>query len=285
MPTFDGQDWAGFISQFEACVEYYRWTTKTKTIRLYTSIVGDARKSLGTVQARSWEFEKLKRHLEVRYGRSYVFAQIQAELFAKTMKTHQNIHAYLDELMAIANTGNIPAARQQELVYTAFIYGLRPNEHMYRWVTQREQEGTIESAVELAEAYEMEHGSGPIRPRGLAQLDSRDSTGNDMAIAAVDCDARSDAPAPSWEKQLLSKFDKMATGVHEQLSSIDDRLKDCEQYQADTTKRWKERMARNKKRKQERRDQQDRDDGGRGSDKRKSQQSADVNARAETSDE
>ena len=49
MLLFDGGDWAGFISQFEACDSYYGWDEKTRAIRLYTSIIGDARKLLGSV--------------------------------------------------------------------------------------------------------------------------------------------------------------------------------------------------------------------------------------------
>ena len=107
MPLFDGGDWAGFMSQFEACINYYGWTEKTKAIRLYTSIVGEARKTLGAVGASNWSFAQLKRHMEVRYGKSKVFAQIQAELLQFARKPEQTLHMYHDELVAASRTANI----------------------------------------------------------------------------------------------------------------------------------------------------------------------------------
>ena len=77
------------MSQFEACIDYYGWTEKTKTIRLYTSIVGDARKTLGTVSANNWTYNQLKKHMEVRYGKSKVYAQIQTELLTHTRNPGQ----------------------------------------------------------------------------------------------------------------------------------------------------------------------------------------------------
>ena len=81
-PLFNGGDWAGFISQFEACSDYYGWSEKTKAIRLYTSIIDDARKFLGSVQAGAWTFARLKKHMDVQFGTNNVLADIQQQLFA-----------------------------------------------------------------------------------------------------------------------------------------------------------------------------------------------------------
>ena len=55
----------------------------------------------------SWTFAQLKRHMEVRYGRSKVYAQIQSELLAKHRKPAQSLHAYHDEIVAASYTANI----------------------------------------------------------------------------------------------------------------------------------------------------------------------------------
>ena len=140
MPLFDGGDWAGFISQFEACSAYYGWKDKTKAIRLYTSIVGNARKSLGTARAGTWSFARLKRHMEVRYGKNKVFATIQEELFSRQRQPNQTLYAFHDEIVAAANTANISDDQRTQLVYTAFVYGLRSNKHMHRWVSRRDDD-------------------------------------------------------------------------------------------------------------------------------------------------
>ena len=117
MPLFDGVDWAGFISQFEACSAYYCWNEKTKAIRLYISIVSDARILLGTARAANWPFDRLKRHMEVRFGKNKVFATIQEEMFARQRRANKSLYAsFHDEIVVAANTANITDEQRTQLV-------------------------------------------------------------------------------------------------------------------------------------------------------------------------
>ena len=286
MPLFDGGDWAGFISQFEACSEYYGWTEKTKSIRLYTSIIGEARKSLGSAQAGAWSFARLKKHMEVRFGKNKVFAQIQAELFARQRRPDQSLYAYHDEIIAAANTANIPDDQRTQLVYTAFVYGLRSNKHMHRWVSRRDKVGTIESALELAEAYEDEYGPESVLQSLPVSVNARDSTGNSLAVALPSANTKSAAVCvdaveiqgdTSLAQQMTAGFQKMENQLTKQFETIDTRLGAVEKYQADQVRRWEDRKSRNQQRRDHKR-------ARRWNDNPDSQRSADVSVR-ETSDD
>lgn len=247
MPLFTGDDWAGFISQFEACIQYYGWTEKTKVIRLHTSISGDARKALGAASTGNWTFDQLKRHMERRYGKSKVYAQIQSELLAKSRKPGQSLHSYHDEIIAASYTANIPENKRQELVYTAFIYGLRANQHMHRWVTRRETSGTIDQALEIAEIYEDEFGSDPVLMSRPITVNARDSTGNSLAIGlpesaeqtTVSVDAvQTENGDASLKAQLKSGFQSMQSFIDKKFENLDSRLQGVETWQANQVRRW-----------------------------------------------
>ena len=260
MPLFDGGDWAGFMSQFEACINYYGWTEKTKTIRLYTSIVGAARKTLGAVNTSTWTYAQLKKHMEVRYGKSKVYAQIQSELLSRTRKPGQALHEYYDELVATSYTANIPEVKRVELIHTAFVFGLRGNQHMHRWVTKREEEATIEAALEAAELYEDEYGSEPVLQSRPVTVNARDTTGNTMAVAllgneatdramnTVSVDAVSaeavDSTAPTT---FTNEFKQLRSFITQKFETLDSRLGGVEQWQTNQVKRWKENAEKRKK--------------------------------------
>ena len=70
----------------------------------------------------------------------------------------QSLHEFYNAICSVADTANITAAESGKIVYTAFMHGLRTNRHMHSWVTRRELSGNIESALELATAYEKEYG-------------------------------------------------------------------------------------------------------------------------------
>ena len=260
MPLFDGGDWAGFMSQFEACINYYGWTEKTKTIRLYTSIVGKARKTLGAVNANTWSYAQLKKHMEVRYGRSKVYAQIQSELLSRTRKAGQTLHEYHDELVAASYTANISEAKRVELIHTAFVFGLRNNPHMHRWVTKRELETTIESALEAAEAYEDEYGSEPVFQSMPVSVNTRDATGNPLAVAllgrdntdtqskSVSVDAVQTVENDGSMQALMStEFKQLKGHITQKFDTLDGRLGDLEKWQASQIKRFKESAEKRKK--------------------------------------
>ena len=261
MPLFDGGDWAGFISQFEACDAYYGWDEKTRAIRLYTSIIGDARKSLGSVPAGAWSFARLKKHMEVRFGKNKVFAQIQAELFSRQRRPDQTLYAFYDEIIAAANTANIPDDQRTQLIYTAFVYGLRSNKHMHRWVSRRDKEGTIESALELAEAYEDEYGADSVLQSLPVTVNARDSTGNALAVAlpnmksaAVSVDAVDICQGDtSLAQQMTAGFKKMEVQLTKQFETIDTRLGAVEKYQSEQIRRWEDRKSRNRQRRDHKR--------------------------------
>ena len=257
MPLFDGVDWAGFMSQFEACNEYYRWNEKTKAVRLYTSIIGAARKSLGSARAGSWSYDRLKRHMEVRYGKNKPFAQIQRELFALKRGADQSLYAFHDEIIAAADTANIPDEQREQLVYTAFVYGLRSNTHMHRWVSRRDTVGTIESALELAEAYEDEYGPTSVLQSLPVSVNARDSTGNPLAVALPSTsDSKTvsvDAAVPSQSdlaltNQMQAGFNKIEKQITKQFATIDTRLGAVEKYQTEQIRRWENRKSRNQQR-------------------------------------
>ena len=259
MPLFDGKDWAGFMSQFEACINYYGWTEKTKTIRLYTSIVGEARQTLGAVGASNWSFSQLKRHMEVRYGKSKVYAQIQAELLQHVRKPEQTLHMYHDELVAASRTANISEQQRAELVHTAFVFGLRNNQHMHRWVTRHEREPTLEAALLAAEEYEEEYGSEPVFQSLPISVNARDSTGNPLAVALVGADNGSAAASTvsvnavqteeaddSMKKWMNKEFKQMSSTLQSRFDKLDTRLAGVEKWQADQIQYFKDRAAKNR---------------------------------------
>ena len=93
-----------------------------------------------------------------RFWKCTRYAQIQTELFAVKREPDQSLNEFYDAKCSIADTANITAAESEKLVYTAFMHGLCTNRHMHSWVTRCELSGNIESALELAEAYEKEYG-------------------------------------------------------------------------------------------------------------------------------
>ena len=260
MPLFDGGDWAGFMSQFEACINYYGWTEKTKTIRLYTSIVGEARKTLGAVNANTWTYTQLKKHMEVRYGRSKVYAQIQSELLSLLRKPGQTLHAYYDELVAASYTANIPEGKRVELIHTAFVFGLRGNQHMHRWVTKRERGSTIEAALEAAEAYEDEYGSAPVLQSTPISVNSRDATGNPLAVALYGCEqsemqgnnvsvdvVQAEGSDTSLKTFFAGEMKQFRSHINKKFDTLGERLDSVEKWQANQIKRWKESAEKRKK--------------------------------------
>ena len=278
MPLFDGGDWAGFMSQFEACINYYGWTEKTKAIRLYTSIVGEARKTLGAVGASNWSFAQLKRHMEVRYGKSKVFAQIQAELLQFARKPEQTLHMYHDELVAASRTANISERQREELVHTAFVFGLRNNQHMHRWVTRHEREPTIEAALAAAEEYEEEYGSDPVFQSLPVTVNARDTTGNALAVALVGAE-NTTTPHPSVSvnavqtedggdlKQMMNQgFKQLSSNLQSKFDKLDTRLAGVEKWQADQIQYFKDRAAKQRaereKRNKEWKDKKDKRNNG-----------------------
>ena len=117
LPLFDGHDWPGFIAQFETCARHYKWSDEIKAVRLFTSIVGEARRSLGTTMTAKWSYSTLKQHLENRYGKNKRFEQIQEELFALSRKSSSNLQEYYDQISRLANTADITESERQKLVY------------------------------------------------------------------------------------------------------------------------------------------------------------------------
>ena len=258
LPLFNGKDWAGFMSQFEACVDYYGWTDKTKTIRLYTSIVGDARKTLGSVSANNWTYGQLKKHMEVRYGKSKVYAQIQTELLTHVRKPGQGLHDYHDEIVAVSQTANITETQRKELVHTAFVLGLRGNKHLHRWVTKRELAPTIEAALAAAEDYEDEYGSDTEYHSMPVAVNTRDSTGNPLAVALVNNKASTntsqtvavnevEADDSSLKAYMKTEFKQMSGRIDKKLDGIATRLDTVEKWQSDQVKRWKENAEKRKR--------------------------------------
>ena len=248
MPLFDGGDWAGFMSQFEACINYYGWTEKTKTIRLYTSIVGAARKTLGDVNVSTWTYAQLTKHMEVRYGRSKVYAQIQSELLSRLRKTGQTLHSYYDELVAASSED-----KRGELIHTAFVFRLRNHPHMHRWVTKREKGVTIEAALEAAEAYGNEYGSDAILQSMPVTVNARDTTGNLLAVAlmsgpgaehqnkSVSVDMVQVDPGDGSMRSLMSaEFKLMKNHINQKFDTLDTRMQDVEKFQAAQIQRWKD---------------------------------------------
>ena len=155
----------------------------------------------------------------------------------------QSLHAYHDEIVAASYTANIPDNKRVELVYTAFIYGLRHNQHMHRWVTRRDTIGTIESALEIAEIYEEEFGSDSILQSRPVTVSTRDSTGNALAVrlpepddlATVSVDAvQTESSDMRWQKE----FKQLHTHIDQKFDDFDARMLTVEKYQAAQMRRW-----------------------------------------------
>ena len=131
LPLFDGHDWPGFIKQFEACVRYYKWSDHEKAMRLAMSMVGEARLALMSTRTPHWSYATLRKHLEARFGKCTRYAQTQTELFAVKREPDQSLQEFYDAICSIADTANVTAAESEKLVYTAFMHGLRTNQHMH----------------------------------------------------------------------------------------------------------------------------------------------------------
>lgn len=249
LPLFDGHDWPGFMYKFRACARRYRWGDRVKARRLHTSIVGEAREALGLATGATWSYYQLKRHLENRYGhRNAAFTKLQQNLFARRRKPHQSFVEFYEELLAAANTSTIDGPLRDNLVYTAFIYGLNPNSHMYRWVVRREREGTVESAIGLAAAYEREFHVPAWRQPQLVTVNARHAqpsaklgryspSGSPRVMPAA-------GDGQSLCTQMANGFKKLETHVSMKVAGLDRRLLNVEAFQHEHVRRMRAQHAR-----------------------------------------
>ena len=188
-----------------------------------------------------------------------MFAQIQAELLQRTRKPEQSLHAYHDELVAASRTANIPEHQRADLVHTAFVFGLRNNQHMHRWVTRHEREATIEAALEAAEEYEEEYGSEPVFQSLPVSVNARDSTGNPLAVALIGADKSSmtsptvsvnavQAEDGELKKTVGSEVKRLTSNLQSKVDKLDTRLQGVEKWQAEQIQYYKDRAAKNRER-------------------------------------
>ena len=129
------------------------------------------------------------------------------------------------------------------------------------WVSRRDKEGTIESALELAEAYEDEYGADSVLQSLPVTVNARDSTGNALAVAlpnmksaAVSVDAVDICQGDtSLAQQMTAGFKKMEVQLTKQFETIDTRLGAVEKYQSEQIRRWEDRKSRNRQRRDHKR--------------------------------
>ena len=249
VPLFDGHDWPGFMSKFRACARHYGWTDRVKARRLHTSIIGEAREALGLATGATWSYYQLKKHMDNRYGyRNAIFSKLQSELFARRRKPGQSLSDFYEELLTAANKARIDNPMRDNLVYTAFIYGLYPDSHMYRWVARRERVGTVESAISLAAAYEHEFGGPVWRQPPMVTVNARHVQQSSKLGRYSPSSSPRVMPAAgdgqSLCTQMADGFKKLETHVSTKVAGLDRRLLNVEAVQHEHVRRLREREAR-----------------------------------------
>ena len=128
---------------------------------------------------------------------------------------------------------------------------------MHRWVSRRDTIGTIESALELAEAYEDEYGPTSVLQSLPVSVNARDSTGNALAVAIPSAASTKtvsvDAAVPdqgdlSLTTQMQAGFKNIEKQITQQFATIDTRLGAVEKYQGEQIRRWENRRSKNQQR-------------------------------------
>lgn len=240
LPQFDGTDWPGFIDAFEACVRYYQWPDQVKAIRLRTSLTGPARSALATAQSMLWSYDQLKQQLEQRFDESKKFEQIQNELFTLVRKPGQRLHEFYDEIVHAASNNSLSDRQREKLIYTAFVYGLRSDRRMHHWVARHERSGTINGALNIAEAYEDSDPCPalPTPPR-MVTVNARQITKSPVSPKKT---AAALVTSPSLGAQMTAGFQRIERQITTQIARLDNRLKLVEVFQNDQKRRYNERQ-------------------------------------------
>ena len=246
VPLFDGRDWPGFMSKFRECARHYKWSDHVKARRLHTSIVGDARKAIGLATGANWSYYQLKRHLEQRYGNyNAAFTRLQQKLFVRRRRPGQSLVDFYEELVATASAANLSSSLRERLVYTAFLYGLYPDSHMYHWIARREQKGTVENALGIAAAYEQEFHAPIQRQPPMVTVNARNVQQNSKLGRYSPNSSPRVMPAAGDGRSLCAQmadgFKKLETHVSTKVAGLDNRLQTVESFQREHMRKLRDR--------------------------------------------
>ena len=159
VPVFTGQNWSTFLNQFENVADYYQWTDDERAVCLHNAIRGDAANALGAAGSKTWSYNRLVEHMEMRHGRNKSYGDIVIELMSHTREPDQPLSAWHDHVINIVNTANLTPEQERMTAFLGFVYGLRANQGMLNKVLARSRHSTISEAFDHAVAWERDHGS------------------------------------------------------------------------------------------------------------------------------
>ena len=159
IPTFDGNDWPAFKSVFESVASHKRWMPSFKALQLKCSITGAARAALNVVDSSEWTYEQLVEHFELRYGKNQTKVDVMNALDKLSRKQSQSLISWRDEVIPVANSGDLTKKQYRELTHYIFLRGLRTYPQLMHWVSERDTEETLQSCFETAKRYERDFGT------------------------------------------------------------------------------------------------------------------------------
>lgn len=193
IPKFDGKDWPAFKSVFESVAAHKKWSPSFKALQLKCQITGAARAALGVINAsENWTYEQLVEHFEVRHGRNQTKVEVMVAMDKLYRKPTQTLTSWRDEVITVANTGRSLTEKQyRELTHYTFLRGLGTFPQMLNWVSERDEDETLQSCYELAKRYEREVGTPgmpitrPSRVAAVSTVTEARSSGGSSNIGSV----------------------------------------------------------------------------------------------------
>ena len=230
VPTFDGKNWAAFKSVFESVAKHYKWSDTIKALRLKCCIKGEARAALGVVESIDWNYDQLVEHMELRHGRNKSRTEVMNELDQLYRKPGQTITQWRDEVIGVANTGNLTEAQRQKYTHYSFLKGLRTFGQMQSWVGEHDQTETLASCYEWAKRYEREVGiptytGPPVAPaRAPVKVAAHTSAPQTVAVEMVTTsDAATSAQVATHQSEAAP-----ANNIADTLAGLQHKLKKLE---------------------------------------------------------
>ena len=110
-PVVKGQGWVGFKQQFERLANHFKWSDEDKAVRLLTAIEDEGADALAVVDTSTLSYDELVLHLEKRYDKKKVCAQVLSELSSIHRKPGQSLTDFHDQVVRIARTATLTPAQ------------------------------------------------------------------------------------------------------------------------------------------------------------------------------
>ena len=222
--------------------EYYRWTEAKKAVCLHNAIRGEAANALGAAESKSWTYNKLIAHMELRHGRNKSYGDVVIELMSHSRRAGQPLSAWHDQVINIVNTANLTGEQEKMTAFFGFIYGLRMNQTLFNKVLSRVRNSTISEAFDQATAWERDNGSRAAHlnlPTQLmaAQVNMVTAAENEPkrcdvianpGLALVNAvktqNAKSDEPMSGVVNTVVSQIQAMGDRIDKRFDKLDGRV-------------------------------------------------------------